>query len=378
MYAPKPMRPLWPPPIKRDKPPQVGHTDDARRQPRIPLTHHEILALAEPFTRRGRHVDLAGSDRLARRILFKPTGYPDTPDAPGGLTETLVLENPGRQHFRLTRTLTDAAGRVATLRTDGPHPEALVEQVDAVDPRRHFPTLGGVRVARSYRIETEPGADGNADGTRRLVFLRASTDLDGIEIELDAQVGHGMPAEIRLLPAPQRTIRPPEDLLAVLGWAWRSLRPFDKGWRAHLRIPAAEPARTPDVEAKLARTLEHLVATLRAPPIDFHRTWLRQRWSALARRTLGLMTIAGLVVIGPGILMFGAPEGSALRLLSFVMPALLILGLIARHEAPSMKITPLPRPLPEDAWEAMCRDARDGLSADLDRSASVVSQDCHS
>ncbi|UHD14361.1 hypothetical protein [Thiocapsa bogorovii] len=358
MYAPKPMRPLWPPPVKRNKPPKVGRTEDARRQPKIPLTHHEILALAEPFTRRGRHVDLAGSDRLARRILFKPTGYPDTPDVPGGLTETLVLESHGRRHYGLIRTLIDAAGRVATLRSDGPDPEALIEQVDAVDPRRHFPSLGGVRVACSYRIETEPGADGSADGTSRLVFLSASTDLDGIGLELDARVGHGMPAEIRLLPAPQRTIRPPEDLLAVLGWAWRSLRPFDTGWRAHLRIPAAEPARTPDVEAKLARTLEHLVATLGSPPADFHRTWLRQRWFALARRTLGLMTVAGLVVIGPGILMFGAPEGSPLRLLSFVMPALLILVLIARHEAPSMKITPLPRPLPAGAWEPIRRETR--------------------
>ena len=367
MYAPKPMRPLWPPPIKRDKPPKPRDTGDERRQPRIPLTHHEILALAEPFTRRGRHVDLAGSDRLARRIRFKPTEYSATSDNPGGLTETLVLENPGRQHFRLIRTLTDAAGRVAILRSDGPDPQALIERIDSVDPRRHFPTLGGVRVARSYRIETEPGADGNGDGSSRLVFLRASTDLDGIGIELDAQVGHGMPAEIRLLPTPQRTLRPPEDLLAVLGWAWRSLRPFEAGWRAHLRIPAAEPARTPDVEAKLARTLEHLVATLGSPPADFHRTWLRQRWFALARRTLGFLTIASLLAIGPGILLFGAPEGSPLRLLSFVMPALLILVLIARHEAPSMKITPLPRPLPADAWDVMCRDARDDLFADLDQ-----------
>uniref|UniRef100_UPI00359410C6 hypothetical protein n=1 Tax=Thiocapsa sp. TaxID=2024551 RepID=UPI00359410C6 len=266
MYAPKPMRPLWPPRLKRDKPRKSGHTADARRQPRIPLTHHEILALAEPFTRRGRHVDLAGSDRLARRILFRPAEHPGTPDGPGALTETLVLENPGRQHFRLIRTLTDAAGRVATLRSDGPDPKVLIERVDAVDPRRQFPSLGGVCVACSYRVDPDPDADGGSNGKGRLVLLRASTALDGIGVELDARVGHGMPAEIRLLPTPQRTFRPPEDLLSVLGWAWRSLRPFDAGWRAHLRIPAAEPARTPDIEAKLARTLEHLVATLGAPP----------------------------------------------------------------------------------------------------------------
>nr|WP_141657357.1 hypothetical protein [Thiocapsa sp. KS1] len=354
------MRPLWPPRLKRDKPPKPERTEDARRQPRIPLTHHEILALAEPFTRRGRHVDLAGSDRLVRRIHFKPTEHSGTPDHPGALTETLVLENPGRQHFRLTRTLTDAAGRVAILRSDGPDPKLLIERVDAVDPRRQFPTLGGVCVACSYRVETDPDTDGGSNGKARLVLLRASTDLDGIGVDLDAQVGHGMPAEIRLLPTPQRTINPPEDLLAVLGWAWRSLRPIDRGWRAHLRIPAAEPARTPDVEAKLARTLEHLVATFGAQPADFHRTWLRQRWSASARRTLGLMAVASLLVIGPAILMFGAPEGSPLRLLSFLMPALLVMILVSRHESPNLKIPPLPRPLPGNAWESE-QVHRDGL-----------------
>jgi hypothetical protein len=371
MYAPKPMRPLWPPPIKRDKPRKSGRSEDARRQPRIPFTHHEILALAEPFTRRGRHVDLSGSDRLARRILFKPTEHPGTPDGPGALTETLVLENPGRQHFRLTRTLSDAAGRVATLHCEGPDPKVLIARVDAVDPRRQFPTLGGVCVACSYRVETDPDADSGSNGKARLVFLLASTDLDGIAVELDARVGHGMPAEIRLLPTPQRTFNPPEDLLAVLGWAWRSLGPFDGCWRARLRIPAAEPARTPDVEAKLARTVGHLVATLGAPPVDFHRTWRWQRWSALARRTLGFLTIAGLLAIGPGILMFGAPEGSPLRLMSFVIPALLILVLIARHESPSLKIPPLPRPLPGDAWGSEPAH-RDGLPEAGRRDPSVA------
>ena len=38
-----------------------------------PLTHHDILALAEPFARRGRRVDLAASDRIARRVVFQET-----------------------------------------------------------------------------------------------------------------------------------------------------------------------------------------------------------------------------------------------------------------------------------------------------------------
>jgi hypothetical protein len=354
MREPKPLRPLWPPLVKRDtrgKPRGRGQEAiDARRQSRIPLTHHEILALAEPFTRRGRNVDLAGSDRLARRILFKPTHHSNRPEGPARLTEWLLLENPGRRHFRLTRTLTDETGLTATLRIDGPDPGQLIEAVDAVDPGHQFPAFGGLRVAIDYRIETDRQTAGEAPPRSTLVLLRATTKLDGITATLDAQVGHGMPAEISLRTPPERSIAPPEDLFAVLGWAWRPLRPIENGWRAHLRIPSSEPARTPDVEAKLARTLEHLVETLRAPPERFHQRWQRARWHALLRRALGLLTVVGLLVLGPALLLVGAPEGSPLRLLSFGMPALLMLILLSRHEAPVMRLPPLPKALPADAW----------------------------
>jgi hypothetical protein len=356
MREPKPLLPLWPPLVKRDTrgKSRDAQAADARNQSRIPLTHHEILSIAEPFARRGRHVDLAASDRLERRILFKPTEHPDTPVASSRLTERLLLENPGRRHFRLTRTLTDEAGRVATLRIDGPDPTGLIERIDAVQPARQFPTIGGLRVACSYRIEVDlpPAGDTPLPPPSTLVLQRAVTELDGIDITLDARVGYGMPAEIILLPPPERAMTPPEDLLAVLGSAWRPLRAIKNGWSAQLRIPRSEPARTPDVEAKLARTLEHLVATLHAPPADFHRTWLRARREAMLRRTLGLLTVVAMLVIGPGILLAGAPEGSPLRLLSFGLPALLMLILLSRHEAPVLKIPPLPRPLSDKAWGA--------------------------
>ena len=51
-----------------------------------PLTHHDIIALVEPFSRQGRQVDLAGSDRTARKLLFKPVermvAGPDLPALP--------------------------------------------------------------------------------------------------------------------------------------------------------------------------------------------------------------------------------------------------------------------------------------------------------
>lgn len=364
MYAPKPMRPLWPPLIKRAPRVNVNARDqaalDARRQSRIPLTHHEIFALVEPFTRRGRHVDLAGSDRLERRLLFKPTEHPGTPDDCSGLIERLLLEHPSRSHFRLIRTLTDAAGRVATLRVDGPDLGTLIEAIDAVTPERQFPTLGGLRVACSYRIEagsSEPGRQigaapgASAPAVNHLRLVRAVTDFDGLSIILDPQAGYGMPAEISLEPSPERALALPDDLLTVLGEAWRPLRRVENGWRAHLRIHAREPVRTPDVETKLARTLAHLVQTLRAPPAAFHRKWRRQRWKSVLHRILGLLSAVVLLVVAPALLMATTPDGSPLRVLSFALPALVLLILLSRHEAPMTKLPPLPRPVPDTAWD---------------------------
>ena len=46
-----------------------------------PLTHHEILELSEPFVRRGWRVDLAATDRMARRLVFQRRDAAATPGA---------------------------------------------------------------------------------------------------------------------------------------------------------------------------------------------------------------------------------------------------------------------------------------------------------
>lgn len=354
MREPKPMRPLWPPLVKRVKRPRRDDTENDRRPARIPLTHHEILAFAEPIVRRARAVDLAGSDRLARRIHFKPTRHPDGADPAASIREHLVLEQPSTRVFRLTRTLTDAAGRTATLRCDGPDPGVLIERIDAIAPPRQFPTLGGLRVACDHRIETDRPAGADTPTRTRLVLLSATTKLDGIGIQLDARVGQGMPAEIRLLTPPERPIQPPDDLLAILGPAWRRLRPLADGgapgWRAALRIPSQEPARTAALEDALARTLVHLVATLGAPPERFHARWAAARRRVWIEHALGALALVGLLLLGPATLLLGAPAGSPLRLLSFGLPALVLLYILSRHETPTPRLPARPRPLAPDAW----------------------------
>ncbi|MBK1646289.1 hypothetical protein CKO25_16875 [Thiocapsa imhoffii] len=349
------MRPLWPPLFKRDirvirTRAHVQAEQDSRRQSRIPLSHHDIIALAEPFTRSGRQVDLAASDRLARRIQFKPTHHRAETDGATLLTEHLVLEHLGRRHFRLTRILTNAAGQQATLRGDGPEPGRLLVQIDRVPVARHVQRIGGATLVINYRIESDSNAPAEPSDTPHLVFLQATTTLDGLVMTFDAQVGHGMPAEIDLAPDPERSLDLPPDLFAVLGRAWRPLRRTAHGWRAPLRIASNEPARTPDLEAKLARTTEHLIDTFAHPPAHFHTTWRRERWFAFLREAIGLLLVIGLFLLGPALLLLDASEGSLIRLLSFVMPALLVLFLIARHESPVMRIPPRPEPLPADAW----------------------------
>ena len=80
-----------------------------------PLTHHEILGLIGPFTRRGRHLDLPASDRLARRLVFKPIEHTDPAIASPVLIESLQLEQPEDDTYRLTRTLSLPCGLQDTL-----------------------------------------------------------------------------------------------------------------------------------------------------------------------------------------------------------------------------------------------------------------------
>ncbi len=62
-----------------------------------PLTHHEIIGIVEPFTRRGRHVDLSASNRLERCLVLKPVAIEEAdrhrPDIAVVLTD---LDGPAR------------------------------------------------------------------------------------------------------------------------------------------------------------------------------------------------------------------------------------------------------------------------------------------
>ncbi|WP_295543667.1 hypothetical protein [uncultured Thiohalocapsa sp.] len=122
-------------------------------QPLRPLTHHDILALMAPFTRRGLHADMAASRREARVLAFRPQPIPASADCPVDLTAQLSLEAAQVGKHRLVRRVWDASGLTATLTADGADLDALLGQLDQVPVRRHFAVYDGVPVARSYVLE---------------------------------------------------------------------------------------------------------------------------------------------------------------------------------------------------------------------------------
>ena len=129
-----------------------------------PLTHHEILALAAPFARRGHHVDLAASRREERQIAFKPVDHPPAADGAPPLREVLRLTSHGTGSHTLVRTLVADGGLhaqlQATLETTGKDPAELLDRVQGVDLQRHFRQGPGWAMARSYRFEQYAGGGG--------------------------------------------------------------------------------------------------------------------------------------------------------------------------------------------------------------------------
>lgn len=316
-----------------------------------PLTHHEIFTLVEPFTRRGRYVDLAASDRIERRLLFKPFNAPAGASEAAGLVETLRLESPKPDRYRLTRLLRHPTGLEASLEVEGQDPGRLLEQIESIPPERHFKTRPSFSIARSYRLE--PPADDQTPASAapgRLILLHAEARVAGLTLALKAQTGRGMPAEIELHADQGDIGELPEDLLAVVGWDWRRLVPYKQGWRSTLRLRGHEPTRSRDAEVKLTRTLEHLAETLAAPPTRYHERLLRARWAVVFRRAIPLLVGIGLILITPAVQFLELSEGSLIRMLIFHSPPILLIVLFTMREMPRIEIPPFPKPLTAESW----------------------------
>ncbi|WP_306476789.1 hypothetical protein [Methyloversatilis sp.] len=320
-----------------------------------PLSHHDILALVEPFVRRGRPVDLPASDRLRRQLVFRPVTHGE--GAPGGasLVEVLQLDQPAADRYRLTRTLTHASGVAARLVAEGAPPGELLARVEAIDVQRQFRAIGHFVIGLSYRL-------GGGDGLWRddtAVDAPVLTDADvrgaGVALTMEVSSVKGVPAELKLVERGEGAVELPDDLLAVLGRDWDCFRRSltdEGGWRGTVRLRGRGVARSADAERKLEQTVAHLDRTLSRPPDAFHADWRAARWGVFLRRTIPVATCVGLILAAAAVPYFGISEDSVIHMLLFNSPPLLLVLFFSMREMPRIELPPLPRRLSAAAWRA--------------------------
>jgi hypothetical protein len=317
-----------------------------------PLTHHDILALVEPFSRRELRVDLAASDRAARQLVFQPIVHPAAAPGEPPLVETLQLDSLGTGTCRLTRTVVpgDRPGAPdATLQAIGTDVGALLDRFAAVPPTRHFESVAGDTIARSYRLDAG-GAAALIEGIVRVHGLRLTLTLSGVR---------GASAEIRLAPeAADEALALPEDLLAVLGWNWARLIRKRDGWRSRLRLRGRGAQRTAAAEAALALAAAHLARTLGEPPGHFHDRLRAARWAVVFRRAIPTLTAISLVatiVLMPRLNVDAS--GMSPWMLLYHVPTALVALSFWLQELPQFEIPPLPRRSSAATWRIEDRPA---------------------
>jgi hypothetical protein len=320
--------------------------------PTAPLTHHEIMALMPPFSREGWRVDLAASDRSARRLVFRRT-QPQAPahEAPVLQDEHLELDWPATGRQRLTRVLVPGSGPTSRLQASGTDLDGLMQRLLAVPARRPFAGGPGWRSAMDFQVE--------AAGT--LTPLQGTAAIDGPGGPGQAQ---GLTLTLRLPGAPRRGCdlllqaqgepRPalPEDVLAVLGWSWARLLTQRDGWKTRLRLPWARARRPAAAEAALQRAATHLAATLAAPPARYHPRHRWARWGVVLRRSIPTVNALSLIAVALAATQMDLDVDRApgLWVALYHVPTLLVALSFYAQELARFEIPPLPRGLPAEAW----------------------------
>lgn len=302
--------------------------------PPVPLSHHELVVLAEPFVRAGWRPDLAASVRQERRLAFA---------ARDGCT--LELAAPGAGRFTLRRRVALPDGRHAELRAEGRDAGELLALVSAVPPARGGSGGDGWSMAMTQAVSGTPAAP-------KLQLLHAEARVHGLTVDVKVSPVTGIPAELEFVLPEGSGFVPPEDLLAVLGWAWTPLRTSRRGWKAELKLRGDGARRSADAEAKLAVTFEHLARTLAEAPAQFHERHRSARWAVVGRRALPLAGTVALVAAAFGVARLDLADNSVWRMLIFHAPPLLLAGLFCLRELPRLEIPPLPRRSPAPAWHA--------------------------
>jgi hypothetical protein len=331
-----------------------------------PLTHHEIMAIVEPFTRGGRSVDLKASDRQQRQLAFKPKAVPIEPKAapiepmavpaepkavannPAGvqvdapaLHDVLLLDCASPDWARLTRVLTRTDGLQARVVARGRDVAALLPLVEAVPAERCFSSGPGWEIARSYGVES-----GEAP-----LLSHGEVRVDGLQFTLDVPVTRNIAGEISLTPVHPGGLELPQDVLAVMGWNWARLVPHRQGWTSRLRLRCRGEKRTQRAEAALMQAALHLSRTLAATPQQYHARHLAARWGVFFRR--GIPTLNALLLLFSLIMLSRFDWGGSpgLWMLLYHVPTVLVALSFCMQELPQFEIPPIPRRLTSPGWQ---------------------------
>jgi hypothetical protein len=314
-----------------------------------PLSHHEILELMGPFTRRDRHLDMRASRREERLLVLAPMEHPPpAPELPR-LREVLSLEARETGWYRLVRELTALAPDGATvlrasLTAAGRNLEALAAGVEAVPLAQQFHLVEGICVQCSYRLETASG------GRMYPVPTRARALVEGVTVEIDADRGGGTPFQLRLVPPAGRRLNVPEDLLRVLGRDWRPLREQAGHWNAGINLRSEGSGRAGEIEAKITRSVGHLARTLSRPPAEFHPRFLRERRRIAARQGIRMLVSLALVAALVSVTLSPLARGPGGMVLVHYGSIAILVGAFFLGDPPAIQPPRLPQTLDQTAW----------------------------
>ncbi len=308
-----------------------------------PLTHHEILALIEPFSRLGYQADLASSQRLDRRLVFRPVEHAGD-SRPCRIIETLVLVSRGANAFRLERHLAATGGPSIELVADGQEPGALLDRVRSVAIADPFQAGPGYCVGFSGRVEAP-------DGT--VALTEAVAHVGEWRMTLEADPVRGMRADVSLTRSVQDGATVPEDLLAVLGRDWGLLRPSGTGWAGTARLRGRGAARDTRTRERMLVAARHLSATFAGPAEHFHAAHRRARWHVAMRRLFPLAAAALLILIGAACTRIDITGDATVRVLLMSSPPILMILFFSLREVPRLELPPLPRTTNAGAWPVL-------------------------
>jgi hypothetical protein len=304
-----------------------------------PLTHHDIMELVAPFSSAGWKLDLEGSDRVARRLRFKPQEHAAAAPLPARV-EALELEHPYRGTFRLTRSITLSTGPSARLVAESHQSAPLLARVAAVAPASQFRFGDGYLLVLDQQI----------DPSGEVLLSRGEASLHGLKLTFTMPQVSGLAAEISLVNEAGGHLELPKDLLAVLGWDWAPLVREAKGWGSLVRLRGKGAEHTRRALAKLEKTAAHLGRTLGEPPERFHPRFLAARWMAAVRRTLPVLTSIAVLVLAAAMPASVVDAHPAMRELLMTAPLLLIALSFTLQEMARVEIAAPPRPLRFASW----------------------------